>query len=118
MHEPPSKDLSIDEKLFTLADLTRRWGVLHEIQVLNLKKWPMFMLGVKDSVCAYEHDSRKLYFTVGDPIEGLLKAELQSYEFLEKSCRYLLGEDIQIAIRKQDETVLYGTFKGYELPNT
>lgn len=107
------KEYSVDEKLFMLADLTRRFGCLHEIQATNLKMWPLGYLGVKDSECEYHHATRHLYFTVGDP-DGAVPQDIQfRLQFLEKSCKYLLGDDVSIAVRTKTGYVIYGNFKQY-----
>lgn len=110
------RDFSIEEGLFLLADLTRRFGALHEVQVENLKKWPLIYLDVKNSQCEYHHESRKLYFTVGPFNNGKPDRLNDQLVFLEKSCKFLLGSDVRIAVRQGEQT-LYGSFRQYPLPD-
>ncbi len=107
------KEYTTDEQIFMLADLTRRFGGLHQLHVTNLKMWPLGYLNVCYSECEYHHTTRRLYFTVGDPV-GPVPVDIQSrLEFLEKSCQYLLGEDIRIAVRTKNFYVIYGSFEQY-----
>jgi hypothetical protein len=107
------KEYTTEEQIFILADLTKRFGGLHELHVTNLKMWPLAYLNVCYSEAEYHHDTRHIYFTVGDPV-GAVPADLKDrLVFLEKSCRYLLGQDINISVRTHNGYVIYGSFAKY-----
>ena len=111
MQEEP-QDINTQQKLGLMADLTRRFGALHEVQVMNLKRWPGIFLGVKTSQCEYDHSSRWLHFVIGAFFDNSRPDRFQErLEFLEKSCRMLLGGDIKISVT-QFGRALYGIDRG------
>lgn len=107
---------STKEQVARLADLTKRFGALHEFQVHNLKLWSNASLHSKCTI-EYQPDIRKLFVT--------MNARLQSYdslplftEELARSVKFLLGNDVRLAVKDATHpylqaTVVYGDFDDY-----
>lgn len=92
--------MSIREQLLLLRDLTRRTGVLHEAQLLNLKLWPLVIFPkASNSVIRIDPEKYTVEYTLTWKIKGKKDADFKKRaKLLGKSVRWLLGDYWQVTV--------------------
>lgn len=108
---------AFDQQVLRLADLTRRFGALHEFQVQQIKMWTLALLNAKSDI-EYQPDIRKLFVTMKAKLKGpLTLLPILTADFA--TCvQWLLGKDVRVAIKDAthpylEAIVLYGDFSDY-----
>lgn len=108
---------ALDQQVLRLADLTKRFGALHEFQVQQIKMWTLALLNAKSDI-EYQPDIRKLFVTMKTKTKSALDLlPILSADFA--TCvQWLLGKDVRVAIKDAthpylEATVLYGDFSDY-----
>jgi uncharacterized protein with PhoU and TrkA domain len=96
-------------QIMTLRDLTYRFGMLHEIQVINLKVWPSVFLGSNAKVkeLRYCHESRYVEIDLGDVKKGELDLGKGALA-LDRAVKYLLGVDVRTKVISDDGLLYEG----------
>lgn len=92
----PPKDW---ETLYRLRDLTRRIGALHEIQINNLKMWPIVILNAREADCSFDYENKLLTYDIKS-LDGPRPSEFkQRLKILEASVKQLLGDEYEVVIK-------------------
>ena len=89
----------VEKEFGILRDLTRRTGMLADIQTLQLKKWPPAILERKAEITFSPEDRAILYDIDG---EGLPSEDRLGY--LTVCTRWLLGNDIRVGVRSSTDS--------------
>jgi hypothetical protein len=96
------------EKLYQLRELTRRTGILHELQVLQLKMWPLVFTNATDSECEFNYETKAVVFNL-KKLKGKLPANLQErLEHLTKATQQLLGDEYVVVININSKKAFHG----------
>jgi hypothetical protein len=85
------------EKLFFMRELTKRTGILHEIQVMNLQSWPMVYTNATKLTCNFSFEDKLVvydFLKVGPKLTQMADRFLH----LEKSVKMLLGDEYSIQV--------------------
>lgn len=112
MNLPPAQ-----QQLLLLREQTRRMGVLHEAQVLQLKMWPraFFVKSTSATQVAVDIEKKRLVFTVvvgkGKTPEGAMGPSAAA-DRLAESAHWLLGAEWDVDIKVGSGQ----RFKTYEFP--
>lgn len=102
----------VEEQLIQLRDLTRRMGVLHEGQALQLRMWLLVSAGsdfFKDYEIDYNFPSKVVTFK-------LIKADMKKapsnldkrFQALADNVGWLLGEDHSIKVKAGRKVIFKG----------
>ncbi len=96
----------IVQKLMVARDLTRRSGIMVELQVQQLRLWPLAVLGAKSSECDFDFDTKRVYFKINGFEGGEPPADLtQRLNNLRECVQFLLGPEYVIQV-KNDRKIL------------
>lgn len=93
-----TSESEMSQELLSLRDLTRRTGILHEAQVVNLKYWPYVLFNISDHQILPDDLRRVLTFNVKfskkkpKNIKDLCRT-------LEQWCWALLGKEYMVRVR-------------------
>ena len=85
--------------LMLMRDATMRFGVLHEIQVINLRVWPTIFLH-KDAYVQevrYDHEERIVELDLGEVNIKSLNLSDGAIK-LDKAAKFLLGCDVRVKV--------------------
>lgn len=85
------------DTLAHLKDLTHTTGLLHELQALQLKMWPLVFIGGKSSVCEFNFEHKLVTFDIVKVPKRLAKLN-ERLEYLVKATHMLLGEEYTVVI--------------------
>ncbi len=94
-------------KLYTLRDVTERTGILHELQVKNLKMWPLVMIHAKDATCAFDYETRTVTYDIGSIDKPKPKNFQERLEALGKAVKQLLGDSYGIVVNLKGKKVFW-----------
>lgn len=96
------------QALYQMQDMTRRTGILHEIQTRHLKVWGMAALGVTKIEVRYFHEPPVVEFRTssavlyrGQPPDNLTKR----LEYLDECVRFLLGAEYRVTAVFDEDVV-------------
>lgn len=95
------------EQLMLLRDTTRRLGGLHELQMTQMKIWPLIFIGAKTSVAEFGYETKQVVYR----LEGLKKrpAKFQHrLEHLDKATKQLLGDEYLVTIMLDGKQIYNG----------
>ncbi len=101
------------KKLYVLRDMTAMTGLLHEVQVKNLKMWPLVMLHAKEATCSFDYESKAVTFDIeriDKPRPKNFKARLQA---LTKATKMLLGADYAVLINLKGKEIHFDPAEAY-----
>ena len=96
------------EALYRLRDVTRRLGVLSELQVRQLQMWPLVFTNATDSDCEFGFETQQVIFNLRKlkgPTPKDLKVRLQH---LTKATQQLLGSEYGVVVNIEGKKVFYG----------
>ncbi len=82
--------------------------MLHEIQVKNLKMWPLVMIHAKAATCAFDYESKTVTYdidAIDKPKPKDFKARL---EHLNNAVKQLLGKDYSLIINLKGKKIFWG----------
>lgn len=91
-----------EKQLLMLKDLTRRMGVLHEAQVLQLKMWPMTLFThAKKTEERVNLESKEIDYDILQT-KGKKPSDLKErFEALNEWTKWLLGDDWVVRVRER-----------------
>ncbi len=92
-------DLSEDQQMLTLRDLTRRTGIMHEAQMIVLKNWAVLAspVGATDVKFEPNIEVKRICFVFTS--EHDMDPEMKGG--LERSVEWLLGPDWSVTVRRE-----------------
>ena len=91
------------EKLYFMRELTRKTGILHEIQVMNLNNWPLVFTHAQEVVTQFSYENKLVAYEIVK-VKGRVPANLrQRLEHLEKCVKMLLGDEYSITVFEKGE---------------
>ena len=96
------------QTLYQLQDLTRRTGMLHEVQTRHLKVWGMAALNVDKIEIRFMREPETVEFWTGSKYlhEGNPPANLtECLEYLDSLVRFLLGSEYRVIVVFDDDPV-------------
>ena len=102
-----SEELSNFDKLMALRDMTKRTGIIYELQMVQLKNWPYVVFDVTDNLILPDDHKRILSFdltfkpTKKKP-KGYKKYLKERSEILEGWVWQILGGEWKVKIRNHD----------------
>jgi len=88
------KSLDWAQQLLLCKDLTERFGVLHEAQILQLKGWPILKYGAKKSEALVNIEDKTLTFNW----EGAANIAKKDFGPLRWGIDYILGKGWKMEI--------------------
>lgn len=92
----PDKNL---EAIMVAKDLTRRTGILTEIQIVQLRMWPLAILNAESSECSFDYEKRILKFKISG-FDGERPTDLaERLVNLRRCIKFLLGPEYKIQVR-------------------
>lgn len=95
-------------KLLQLKDLTSRTGMLHELQVMQLKMWPLVFLNAKNATTEFGYETKLVVYHVD--IEGRKPAKFKwRLEHLDKATKKLLGGEYSVVVNVNKKQVYNGS---------
>ncbi|NBT57436.1 hypothetical protein EBT16_01505 [bacterium] len=99
------------EQLMLLRDLTKRTGVLHEIQVTNLKLWPMIAFThAQTSEFTWDVDKHNVTFSL--TTKGASPKSMRArFDWLDQSVKALLGPEWGITVNMNGKEKFSSTGK-------
>lgn len=96
------------QTLYQLQDMTRRTGILHELQTRHLKVWAMAALNVDKVELRYSREPEVCEFRTGTavlhggkPPDNLTKC----LEYLDELVRFLLGTEYRVTVVWDDDAI-------------
>ncbi len=89
----------VEREFGILRDLTRRTGMLAEIQLTQLKKWPTVILNRKSEVIFSPEDRAVLYDIQGEGIP-----DEAALGYISHCTKWLLGKDIRVGVRSSTDS--------------
>lgn len=96
------------EKLFQLRELTRSTGILHELQVVQLKMWPLVFTNATEAACEFHYDTKTVVFHLGK-LAGKRPKNFQArLEHLTKATQQLLGDEYAVLINVDGKEAFHG----------
>ena len=97
--KPQSKDLDYTAQLVMLKDMTRRFGTLHEAQVLQLRLWPFTVNATLDNANAKVdiEGKRVEYVWTGSKMDLDKKYQFR-LNTLNDNVKFLLGNDWSMTV--------------------
>jgi hypothetical protein len=106
-----------ESQLLMLKDLTKRMGVLHEAQVLQLKMWPLTLFThAKKTEERVNLETKEIDFDILQT-KGKKPTDLKErFEALDKWTRWLLGDDWVVRVRERGKVIFRKgrTVRSYE----
>jgi hypothetical protein len=97
----PVGNLTIEggHQIMLLRQMTARFGVLHHLQVLNLKVWPSLYMGEKAFVqeLRYDHENRVVELDLCDVDVKALNLSDGALK-VDKAAKFLLGTDVRVKV--------------------
>jgi hypothetical protein len=96
------------EKLYRLREVTRTTGILHEIQVLQLKMWPLVFTNATESECEFNFETKAIVFDL-KKLKGKRPENFKErLEHLTKATQQLLGDEYAVVINVNGKKVFHG----------
>lgn len=106
--EPKSivNDKPLEHKLMQLRDLTRRWGVLDELQIAQLRLWPFAVdPSIAKNNVEVDFDKHLVSFNWLGEKSKKDKGYGSRIKDLDEKVRFLLGGEWQIQILYNEKTI-------------
>jgi hypothetical protein len=108
MSNAPIADEQIAEQLMLLRDITKRTGILHDAQVLQLKMWPLILLPFSKSAKA-KIDTTKYEITFEVDVHGKLPKDADThFGRLNEAVKWLLGKEWLVRVKVRGKQVYRG----------
>ena len=87
------------EKLLLLRDLTKRTGILHEVQVEQLKMWPLIAFEhATNSEFTWDNTTKNVCFSI--KTEGASPKKMnERFNWLDQAVKALLGPEWAIKVK-------------------
>ncbi len=93
------------EKLYVLRETTRTTGMLIELQVTQLRAWPMAFLNVADSTCEFDFDGKRVIYNLTESKDKRPKDFKGRLRLLAQATQQLLGDEYSILINSTGKKV-------------
>lgn len=101
--------LDIYTQLMLLKEATNRFGALHEVQVLQLKMYPLLLTGVKKAEAHVDIEKKVIFFKLLETKNfKLTKKNKTIIEKIVSWTRNLLWDDCSVIVMNND-IVIYDT---------
>lgn len=95
------------ETLYKLREFTRTTGGLHELQVMQLKCWPLVITNATDSTCEFGYDTKTVIFKLSKLKGKKPKDFKKRLKMLAKATQELLGGEYEVLILSDKGKELY-----------
>lgn len=96
------------QRLYALRDLTRKTGMLHELQVMQLKMWPLVFTNAKNASCEFGFETKQVIFKL-DTLKGAKPKNFKArLEHLVKATQQLLGTEYAVTVMLDGKKVHHG----------
>ena len=97
MTDTETKELQ--KQLFALKDLTERTGILHELQVNQLRMWSLITTHAVKSETHFDYEHRKVIFNLTEVKGPKPDKWKQRLETLTKWVQNLLGDQYTVSVQ-------------------
>ena len=92
------------QRIIMARDMTKRFGVLHEIQAINLRTWPRVFLNSGPVEVRYAHELRSVEFVLATI--GVKNANLDNgLDKLNRATKWLLGVDVAVRVTSAGKAI-------------
>lgn len=95
------------QKLYELREFTRTTGGLHELQIKQLKYWPLVFLEVNSSECSFGFDTKLVIYKVSKFKDKKPKDFKQRLVLLVTATQKLLGDEYEVLVMSDKGKELY-----------
>ncbi len=94
------------KNIMVSKDMTRRTGILNELQAHQLRLWPIAILDAKECESIFDFDKKKIIFKIASFYENNQPDNIsERIDNLDKSVKFLLGDNYSIAVKYGKRTL-------------